>query len=81
VPPSRQKAALLQRGNKSVDAGLGFEFQRVLHLLEARREAGLLQVTVDIDQQLVLLAGQHGGRSFPLRAGRRVGTNRQLPMF
>jgi hypothetical protein len=56
-----QEAAFLQRRDQPVDARLRPELQRLLHFLEARREAGALEVPVDEDQQLVLLACQHAG--------------------
>ena len=47
VMPAAQEAALLQRRDQAVDARFGLELQRLLHLLEARREAGRFEVTVD----------------------------------
>ena len=64
-----------------MDAGFGAELQRLLHLLEARREAGLLQMAVDKDQQLVLLARQHGGDSLPPRTRNKPATDRVLGWF
>ena len=52
-----QEAALLQPGDQAVDAGLGLEPQRLLHLVEGRRHATLVEALVDEHQQFVLLAG------------------------
>ena len=57
------EAALLECGNQPVDAGLGAEVERVLHLIEGRRHARLSQPLVDETQKLELLAGQHLGVS------------------
>src|SRR5690349_10958526 len=73
MPPACQKAALFQRRDQPVDSRLRLQPERVLHLLEARREAGLLEVAIDVEKQLVLLFGQHRLRFFPL-----FGTNGQL---
>jgi hypothetical protein len=56
----RQEAALLRRGDQPVDAGLGREVQRLLHLVERGGDARLLEALVDEHQQLVLFARQHG---------------------
>jgi hypothetical protein len=56
-----------------VNAGLGFQLQCLLHLLETGGEAGGLEVPIDEAQQFVLLAGEH------LKTSRRpAGTNQQL---
>ena len=60
VVAAADEAPLLQRRNQPVDAGLGPELQGFLHLLEAGGEAGLFQVAIDIDQQLVLFPSEHG---------------------
>ena len=74
-----QEPTLLQRRDQPVDAGLGPEVQRLLHLVEARRIARGLEMTVDEYQQLVLLARQHDqpllGTSLPIPAS-ATGTNR-----
>ena len=56
-PPD--EAALLERGDEPVDAGLRPEVERVLHLVEGGRDAALLQPLVDEQQQFELLARQH----------------------
>ena len=58
-----QEAALFQGGDQAVDAGLGFEVQRLLHFVERRRDAGLAQAIVDKAKQFVLFARQHVGQS------------------
>src|ERR1051326_4682442 len=53
------EAALLERRDQPVNAGLRAQVEGVLHLIERRRHAGFLQPLVDEAQQLELLAGQH----------------------
>jgi hypothetical protein len=59
-----EEAALLEGGNQPMDPGFGLELERVLHLLETGREAGLLEMAVDIHEQFVLLSCEHDGRTF-----------------
>ena len=54
-----QEAAFLQRRDQAVDAGLGLEVQRVLHLVEGGRNAAFAHPLMDEHQKFVLLAGQH----------------------
>jgi hypothetical protein len=54
-----EEAALLQRGDEAVDAGLGGEVQGVLHFVERRRDSGLLDPLMDEHEQLVLFACEH----------------------
>ena len=61
-------APFFQRRNQPVNARLRFQQQRVLHLLEAGGKTRLFQVFVDVDEQLVLLAGKHDG--FPPKVTR-----------
>ena len=49
VRQAADEAALLQRRDQPVNAGLGPQIERVLHLVEGRRHAGLLQPLVDED--------------------------------
>jgi hypothetical protein len=53
------EAALFQRRDQAMDAGLGPQIERVLHLVEGGRHAGLLQALMDETQQLELFSGQH----------------------
>ena len=66
------EAALVERRDQPVDAGLGLQVERLLHLVEGRRHACFLHALVDEEQQLFLLCGQHqaswcsaGGALFP----------------
>src|SRR5262249_2996164 len=56
-PPD--EAAFLKRRDQAMDAGLGAQVERFLHLVEGRRHAGLLEPLVNEAEQLVLLACQH----------------------
>ena len=67
VRQAADEAALLERGDQAMDAGLRAQVERVLHLVEGGRHAGLLQPLVDEAQKLELLAGQH--LVFPPAAG------------
>ena len=69
VRQAADEAALDQRRDQAVNAGLGFEIERVLHLVEGRRHAALLHALVDEEQQLFLFLGQH--HVFPFPALRR----------
>jgi hypothetical protein len=42
-----------------MDSGLRGKVERVLHLVEGRRDAGFLQPLVDEEKQFMLLARQH----------------------
>ena len=68
VGQAADEAALLERRDQAMDAGLGAQIERVLHLVEGRRHAGLLQPLMDKAQQLGLLASQH--RRSPSQARR-----------
>ena len=60
--PMRQatdEPALLERRDQAMDPGLGPEIERLLHLVERGRHAGLLQTFMDEHQKFVLLPGQH----------------------
>ncbi len=59
VGQAADEAALLQRRDQAVNAGLGAQVERVLHLVEGGRHAGFLEALVDEAQKLELLAGQH----------------------
>ena len=64
-----QEAALFQGGDQAVDAGLGFEVQRLLHLVEGGRDAAFAHPLMDEHQEFILLAGQHR-QSLPEALGR-----------
>src|SRR5690606_17058169 len=66
VRQAADEAALLQAGDQAVDAGLGPEVERVLHLIKGWRDAVALQVPVDEEQKLVLLFGEHGSALPPV---------------
>ena len=53
------EAALLERRDQPMDAGLGAQIERVLHLVEGGRNAGFLEPLVDEAQKLALFLGQH----------------------
>src|ERR1700733_12027207 len=59
--PAREVAAFFQCRNQAMNTRLRLQVKRVLHLLEARGEASLLQVAVNIHKQFVLFTSQHGG--------------------
>jgi hypothetical protein len=59
VGQAADEAALLERRDQPVDARLGRQVQRLLHLVEGGGDAGLLDPFVDEHQQLVLLAREH----------------------
>jgi hypothetical protein len=63
IGQAADEAAFLQRADQAVDAGLGFQIQRLLHLLERWGDAARLQPVMDEAEQLMLLARQH--RRFP----------------
>ena len=60
--PMRQaadEAALLERGDQPMDAGFRLEVERLLHLVEGGRHAGLLQPLMDEHEKLFLLRCEH----------------------
>ena len=70
-PP--QKSSFLECCDQPVDAGLGREIKRVLHLVERGRHAGLLNSFVDEHEQFVLLAREHDRQlADPIRLGRNT---------
>ena len=50
------KLALLQAGDQAVNAGLGLQLERILHLVEGGRNAMLAQIAVQEKKKLVLFA-------------------------
>ena len=59
VGQAADEAALLERRDQPVNARLGPQVQRILHLVEGGRHAGLLQTLMDEPQEFELLASQH----------------------
>ena len=59
VGQAANEAALFQRGDEAVDARLRAQVERVLHLVEGGRNAGLLQPLADETQEFVLFAREH----------------------
>ena len=71
VGQAADEAALLKAGDQPVDAGLGLEAKRILHLIEGRRDSAFTQPVIDEEQKFVLFTCQH---LRPLRATTRSGT-------
>ena len=67
VRQAADKAALLEAADQPMNAGFRFEVQRILHLVEGRRNAGCGQALVDEQQQFALLCGQHGAPTCAVR--------------
>ena len=59
VGEAADEAAFLQGRDQPVNARLGRQIQRLLHLVERGGDAGLLNPFVDEHQQFVLLAREH----------------------
>jgi hypothetical protein len=59
VRQTADEAAFLQRRDQPVDAGFGAQIERILHLIERRRNAILLHALMDEHEQIALLFGQH----------------------
>src|SRR5262249_53390144 len=53
------EAALLEAADEAVDARLGFEAERLFHLLEGGRDSAIRQPAIDEDQQIILFSRQH----------------------
>ena len=68
------EAALLQRRDQPVDAGFRREIQRILHFVEGRGDAGLLQPLMNEEEKFMLLARQH--RSFPRESNVKQNQNK-----
>ena len=64
VGQAAQEAALLERRDQPVDAGLGRQIQGFLHLVERGGDASLLDPVVDEQQEFALFLREH--RSYPL---------------
>ena len=77
VGQAADEAALFERGDQAVDAGLGSQVEGILHLVERGRHAGFLEPFVDEAQKLCLLAGQHLSRVPRLRAA-ILGLSKQI---
>jgi hypothetical protein len=78
VRQTADEAALLQRRDQPVDARLGRQVQRLLHLVEGGRHAGLLDPFMDEHQEFVLLAGEHPGASLPNLSRNKPPTSRDV---
>src|SRR5690606_6332743 len=59
VGQAADEAALLERRDQAMHAGLALEVERFLHLLERRGNSRLLQLALDEAKEFVLLGGQH----------------------
>src|SRR5437899_204844 len=59
VGQAADEAALLECRDQAVDARLRSEVERVLHLVERRGDARLLEALVNEAQQFQLLSGEH----------------------
>ena len=60
---SADEAALLETGDQAVDPGFRLQVEGILHLVERRRDTMVRQMLVNVGQQLMLFAGQHGALS------------------
>jgi hypothetical protein len=69
----RMKPRSSERRDQPMDARLRAQVQRLLHLVERRRHARLLEPFVDEHEKLVLLAGQHRGIRLRERGPDRAG--------
>src|SRR6185312_1455852 len=63
VGKAPDEAALLQRRDEAVDSRLRTQIERVLHLVEGGRNAGLFQPLVDETQKFILFAREHRDQS------------------
>src|SRR4051812_32587354 len=59
IGQATDEAALFQRRDQAVDAGLGAQIQRILHFVEGGGNAGLFQPLVDESQEFILFAREH----------------------
>ena len=59
VGQAADEATLFQRGDEAVDTRLRAQVERVLHFIEGRRHAGLLQPFIDETQKFILFARKH----------------------
>src|SRR6516164_6685903 len=81
IGETADEAAFLQRRDQAVDPGFGTQVERVLHLVEGGRHAGLFEALVDEAQQFELFAGQH--LAFPHCGGpkRLAETNHEQTLY
>ena len=63
VGETADEAAFLQRRDQAVDARLGRQVQRLLHLVEGRRNARLPDALMNEHQEFVLFLREHGAES------------------
>src|SRR5688572_10808434 len=71
-----QEAALLERQDQAMDAGLGLEIEGFLHLLERGGHSVLLQSFIDEEEQFKLFARQHGVTCSKNVPGKSLSENR-----
>jgi len=60
VGQAAQETALFKRGDQPVDPGLRGEIERLFHFIERGRNPALLDALMDVHEQFVLLAREHG---------------------
>ena len=63
VGQAADEAALLERRDEAVDAGFRAQVERILHLVEGGRYAGLFQPFIDETQKFILFARKHREQS------------------
>src|ERR1700753_712178 len=66
VGQAADETALFQRGDQAMNSGLRAQIERILHLVERGRYAGLLQPLIDETQKFILFAREHLDQS-PVR--------------
>src|SRR3546814_4158000 len=69
VGKAAEKPSFFQRADQPVNARFRLEAERLLHLLERRRNAARVEALLDEVEQFMLLRGQH--RSFSMMTRRR----------
>lgn len=74
VGQAANEGTFLERIDQAMDARLGLEGKRILHLLERWRDAAFVKAHVDEGEQIVLLARQH--RTLQGTYGERLGNTR-----
>src|SRR3546814_2248367 len=68
VGKAAEKPSFFQRADQPVNARFRLEAERLLHLLERRRNAARVEALLDEVEQFMLLRGQH--RSFSMMTRR-----------
>ena len=59
VGQAADETAFLKAGDQTVDTGLGFQAQGILHFVKGGGNAVLLELLIEINQKFVLFPGQH----------------------